>query len=99
MMRSNVPMAKMASYSADNGMMMAESGALAAPITALATQVNASSVGSTSTFEIPRNTTIPSDNTSHKVTIGILNLKVFIYQMFVFFLFAFDCSHVSKLIF
>ena len=38
-------------------------------------KVENSSIGSTSTFEIPRNATIPSDNNSHKVTIGIINLK------------------------
>lgn len=34
-----------------------------------------SSVGSTSTYEIPRSATIPSDNNTHKVSIGIINLK------------------------
>ena len=37
--------------------------------------IQTSSVGSTSTFDIPRNATIPSDSTTHKVTIGIINLK------------------------
>ena len=32
-------------------------------------------IGSTSTFEIPRQATIPSDNNIHKVSIGIINLK------------------------
>ena len=34
-----------------------------------------SSIGSTSTFDIPRNATIPSDNNTHKVSIGVINLK------------------------
>ena len=38
-------------------------------------KVENSSIGSTSTFEIPRNATIPSDNNTHKVSIGIINLK------------------------
>jgi len=38
-------------------------------------KVEKSSIGSTSTFEIPRSTTIPSDNNTHKVSIGIINLK------------------------
>jgi uncharacterized protein (TIGR02231 family) len=37
--------------------------------------IQTSSIGSTSTFDIPRNATIPSDSTTHKVTIGIINLK------------------------
>lgn len=39
------------------------------------TEVQTGSIGSTSTFDIPRNATIPSDNTTHKVTIGIVSLK------------------------
>ena len=34
-----------------------------------------SSIGSTSTFEIPRKATIPSDNNSHKVSIGVFTLN------------------------
>ena len=34
-----------------------------------------SNIGSTSTFDIPRNATIPSDNNTHKVSIGVINLK------------------------
>ena len=33
-----------------------------------------SNIGSTSTFEIPRLATIPSDTDTHKVSIGIINL-------------------------
>ena len=34
-----------------------------------------SNIGSTATFDIPRSATIPADNTQHKVSIGIINLK------------------------
>ena len=34
-----------------------------------------SSIGSTSTYDIPRSATIPSDSNTHKVSIGIIELK------------------------
>ena len=36
---------------------------------------NSSTIGSTATFEIPRIATIASDNSPHKVTIGLINLS------------------------
>ena len=38
-------------------------------------KVQQSAIGSTSTYEIPRAATIPADNNSHKVSIGIINLS------------------------
>jgi uncharacterized protein (TIGR02231 family) len=36
---------------------------------------SSNAIGSTATFEIPRVATIQSDNSPHKVTIGLINLK------------------------
>ena len=38
-------------------------------------KVQSSDIGFTSTFDIPRAATIPSDDNVHKVSIGIINLK------------------------
>ena len=38
-------------------------------------KIQSSNIGSTSTYEIPRSATVPSDNNTHKVTIGIIELK------------------------
>jgi uncharacterized protein (TIGR02231 family) len=38
-------------------------------------QVQQANIGSTATFDIARNSTIPSDNTTHKVSIGLISLK------------------------
>ena len=38
-------------------------------------KVESNDIGFTSTFDIPRVASIPSDNNDHKVSIGIINLK------------------------
>ena len=55
-------------------MMMERMACSPAPVMHLQAQVHTSNVGSTSTFIIPRNASIPSDGNTHKVTIGVISL-------------------------